>query len=70
MGVVEEFANSGDVGWDVSRGHFLVHMIDELPNHTDVVLVVNGKRIMLYNKNFVRVKVVDEKKNGNPSEIE
>ena len=40
MGTVADFANSDDMGWDVTKGHFLVHMVAELATKKfpDVVL--------------------------------
>lgn len=67
MGIVAEFAQSDDIGWDVTDKGWLP-MLEELPRYTDVVLVATGERLMLYNRNYVKVKVVKEENNGSPIE--
>lgn len=65
MGIVSEFEESGDPAWDVSAGAYggrppdlLNEIVKELKEHTDIVFVVSGAHLMLYNKNYLKIKVV------------
>lgn len=68
MGVVEEFAQSGELGFDVSKGYFWVQMLEELPNFPDVALVAQGDRMVLINRNYVKIRIVKEEENGSAIE--
>lgn len=67
MGIVAEFAESGDPGWDVSRAEFLTTILDELPDHPSVAVIMHGTVTALVNRNYVKVKVVTPNDNGNPA---
>jgi hypothetical protein len=61
MGVVADFVESNDLGWDITRGEFLVRVLEELPQYPMVAVVLTGNTTALVNRNYVRVRVVNPK---------
>lgn len=69
MDTVEVFLKSDDIAWDVSEEN-IEELIPSVNISPDVVLVVSGYTMMIYKKEYVKVKVVNEKSNGDASEVE
>lgn len=61
MGVVQEFVEADDVGWDVTRHYkaFVSEMIIELNEHPHVMIVMTHNRTALINRKYIKVKVVN-----------
>lgn len=67
MGIVADFNESNDMGWDITREEFLVKALEELPQYPHVAIVIQGNTTALINRNYVRVKLIDPAENGNPA---
>ena len=67
MGIVEDFYKSDALGLEVS-GEAWSPMVAELEKFPDVILAVSGTTCILYNKKYVKIKVVNQKANGSPLE--
>jgi hypothetical protein len=67
MGIVADFVQSGDLGWNITREEFLVKVMDEIDNFENVVCAVTKDTVFLYRREYVKVKVVNPTDNGNPT---
>lgn len=63
-GIVKEFVESNDPGWDITRGTFLVRVLEELPSYPTVAVVITSNTTALINRNYLKVKVVNPSENG------
>jgi len=60
MGIVDEFAQSDDLGRDVTRDEFLTKILDELPLYPNIILVAHGTTFNLLKRDKVHVRVKTE----------
>lgn len=72
MGIVADFAQSGDAGWNVTRMHkaFVSNMIMELDEYPEVILVMSHDTTALINKSCIRVKVVENGARDTESQLQ
>lgn len=58
MDSIQDFVDSDDIGWEVTRSAFLSQLLDEIVNHPNVFIVIKGTQTYLIKKDHLRVKVV------------
>jgi len=67
MGIVKDFVESDSLGWDITRDEFMTKVLDELDKFPQIICVVTADKVSLLKKDYIRVKVVTPKDNGNPT---
>lgn len=66
MGIVADFVESDDLGWNVSRSEFLTKILEELPQFPEIAVLITGDTTMIYKRKHIKVKVVTPNGTGNP----